>query len=275
MRTAAGAVVVTLVAAVILSGVWLRFQTNAGAVSSAGASSSTGPSVTPSASPSPMTAASPTLQSAVAVHAGTFSLAGSLPSPLGAQTATLLADGRVLIAGGTDDGSTPLASAELYDPAGGSFSQIGPMAVAGESGLAASLLDGRVLIAGVGRIGLQAELYDPKTGKFSQTGSMITQHDFGAATLLLDGRVLIVGGDVPTGNGAGAAAYAELYDPKTGKFSSTGPMATAREWFTATLLRDGRVLIAGGDNIDSGGGLASAEILHPQTGKFTAAGSMA
>ena len=125
------------------------------------------------------------------------------------HTATLLADGRVLVAGGYDANDAALASAELYDP---------------------------------------------KTGTFSPTGSMATARGRHTATLLSDGRVLIAGGGPASWTGAGAyLASAELYDPKTGTFSPTGSMATARDGHTATLLADGRVLIAGGDDADGHG----------------------
>jgi hypothetical protein len=134
------------------------------------------------------------------------------------HTATLLPDGRVLIAGGNDDNYQPLASAELYDP---------------------------------------------QTGKFSPTGSMASAREGPTATLLLDGRVLIAGGwDINNDIANLALASAELYDPKTGKFSLTGSMITGRWLHTATLLPDGRVLIAGGDDANSDA-LASAELYQP------------
>ena len=133
--------------------------------------------------------------------------------------ATLLSDGRVLIAGGGDGG----ASALLYDPKSDKYSPTGTM-FAAQCGATTTLLqDGRVLIAGGGagyaRPGLtSAELYDPKTGEFSPTGSMTTVRDGHTATLLPDGRVLIAGGG-DSSNWATIGAAAELYDPKSGRSS--------------------------------------------------------
>ncbi|HEX2756422.1 MAG TPA: kelch repeat-containing protein [Candidatus Limnocylindrales bacterium] len=214
----------------------------------------------------------------------------SRPSPTGLlgtgrqiHTATLLADGRVLVAGGFDNGDGNLASADLYDPRTDTFRPTGSLASARGLHTATLLSDGRVLIAG-GGVGswvaagatylASAELYDPNTGTFSPTGSMTTSREDHTATRLADGRVLIVGGNDA---GSHAVASAELYDPKTGTFSPTGSMAMARGFHTATLLADGRVLIAGGDQAawtDSGPFLASAEVYDPRTGSFTTTGTM-
>jgi hypothetical protein len=124
------------------------------------------------------------------------------------------------------------------------------------------LSDGRVLIAGGGRnceilceALASAELYDPRSGTFSPTGSLGTARIGHSATLLSDGEVLIAGG----GNYTPVLASAKVFSPKTGTFSTAGSMGTARWAHTATLLSDGRVLIAGGDDssLDS---LASAEL---------------
>jgi hypothetical protein len=178
-------------------------------------------------------------------------------------TATALPDGRVVIAGGWD-GSKRLASAEIYDPATGKFSPTGPMTTAREGQTATLLSGGRVLIAGgvdAGEVTVaSAELYDPAAGTFSPTGSLATARSGHSATALPDGRVLIAGGS-PVDDGSAVVASAELYDPAAGKFSPAGPMTTAREAQTATLLSDGRVLIAGGN--DGSKELASAELYQP------------
>ena len=209
-----------------------------------------------------------------APNAGTFSPTGSMSTVRSNQTATLLSDGRVLIAGGEfippgQNTYTSLVSAELYDPTTGTFSPTGRMTTARGCHTATMLSDGQVLIAGgfgYDSVPLaSAELYDPATGTFSPTGSMTTPRTCPTATRLADGRVLIVGG---TGD-----ASAELYDPATGTFSPTGSMTTIRNDGAATLLADGRVLFAGGDD-DSMNPLASAELYSPNTGTFSPTGSM-
>lgn len=229
--------------------------------------------------------------------AGSFSATGSLTATRAGHTATLLRDGRVLFVGGYncaragEDGIW--ASAELYDPATGTFSATGSMSVPREFHTATLLGDGRVLIAGglsgsaavaTGGITLAsvrtaessssvlatAEVYDPVTGTFSRTGSMATFRDHHTATLLPDGRVLVTGGG---GEGYASSTSAEVYDPVTGRFAATGAMRTGRWLHTATLLPDGRVLVLGGrspkDSVYD-----SAETFDPAAGRFSAAGTM-
>lgn len=222
---------------------------------------------------------------------GGFSATGSMTTARSGHTATLLGDGRVLVTGGfRGHTSLPapavevpatLASTELYDPATGTFRPAGSMATARGGHTATLLHGGHVLVVGgsfatraLGDNTLaSAELYDPATATFRQTGSMTLARSGQTATLLTDGGVLITGGWGAGMSGQGLPlASAELYDTGTGGFSSTGSMGTARKGHTATLLADGRVLIAGGT--DDSGFLASADLYDPQTGAFARAGSM-
>ena len=229
------------------------------------------------------------------VASGTFAPTGSMTTPRQGATAVRLSDGKVLIAGGWSDPQTPLASAELYDPATGQFGPTGSMSTT-RSGYTVTLLrDGRVLFAGgTDATGLlaSAEIYDPTTGRFSPTGSMTVARLSQSATLLPDGHVLIAGGEGT--DVAVALASAELYDPATGKFSPTGSMVDGRMLQSATLLSDGKVLTAGGyalsrilpagvvtvptlpsDKVLFASILTSAELYDPATGKFSPTGSMA
>ncbi len=196
----------------------------------------------------------------------------SLNSARNSHTATLLNNGQVLLAGGTYGG--PLASAELYNPATGTFTETGSMNTPREDHTATLLNNGMVLIAG----GLStnplasAELYNPATGAFTYTGNMVDPRYSHTATLLNNGMVLIAGG---SNNTSGILNTAELYDPASGTFTSTGTMNSQRVNHTATLLANGLVLLAGGIiTISAEPPTNTAELYDPITGAFTPTGNM-
>jgi Galactose oxidase, central domain len=198
-----------------------------------------------------------------------FRPTGDMSTGRTSHTATLLPNGKVLIAGGSDCfgynyGSCLLSSAEVYDSVSGKFAPTGNMSVTRVSHTATLLTNGKVLVTG--GPAASAELYDPTSGAFAATGSMSVGRNSHTATLLANGKVLIAGGQAVSG----ALATAELYDPIGGTFTATGTtMAAARTSHTATLLANGNVLIAGGSN-SAGAALATAELYDPAKGQFTA-----
>jgi Galactose oxidase, central domain/Kelch motif len=176
---------------------------------------------------------------------GTWTATGSMTTPRGGHTATLLPNGQVLVVGGT--------TAELYDPGTATWTATRSLGTPRDWYTATLLTDGKVLVAGGygGNTGpgtlASAELYDPGSGIWTATGSMGTPRAFHTATLLPDGRVLIAAGaSVLRWGGDTLLASAELYDPSTGTWTATASMVAPREWYTATLLPDGVVLVAGG-----------------------------
>jgi hypothetical protein len=190
-------------------------------------------------------------------------------------TATVLRDGRVLVAG-WDGGDAPKAT-ELYDPSTGTWSPTGQMIDTHSDGNTATLLpDGRVLVtgSGTGQNRATAETYDPATGKWTATEWSIATDVVGSATLLLDGKVLVIGFDwVDAGDNQAFVPACELYDPTAGTWTATGTLLQPRAAFTATLLQNGNVLVAGGDGAN-GDLLAATELYDPHTGTWTATGTM-
>jgi hypothetical protein len=200
---------------------------------------------------------------------GGWSPTGSMMFALDAEPAVPLPSGKVLVVG-------PVISPQLYDPATGTFTSAGHTVFAhGGTPTATLLNNGQVLIVGGSNLPSAAELYDPSSGQFVATGAPVQPHGYQhSATLLNDGRVLVVGGLMQPGTPAtGTNAGAETYDPQTGAFTAAGPMLANRNGHTATLLADGRVLVAAG--LASGNGstdtqLNSAEVFSPATGTFAA-----
>jgi len=211
-----------------------------------------------------------------------FGNTGSLSSPRYGHTATLLPNGKVLVTGGGDTGAYPTTSAELYDPASGSWTTTGSMGN-GRTGHTATLLhNGKVLVVGGYQYFSQlasAELYDPASGTWSATGSLNLRRDGHTATLLSDGKVLVAGGSVYNGGFFGGSSIdsVELYDPASGTWTATGSLVTSRSGHTAELLPNGKVLVAGGLNTVypmHNTFLASAELYDPANGTWAVTGSM-
>jgi poly(3-hydroxybutyrate) depolymerase len=203
-----------------------------------------------------------------------FVLTGNLNTSRLAHTATLLNNGMVLLAAGSDSSGNPLASAELYNPATGLFTPTGNLNAARIGPTATLLNNGVVLIVGgvdsTGHSLASAELYDPTAAIFTPTGNLITARSSQTATLLNNGTVLIAGGYDSNGN---ALTAAEIYDPVAGTFSPVGDLTTARVGHTATLLNNGMVLIVGGAD-GSGNSLPSSELYDPVAATFTVTGSL-
>jgi hypothetical protein len=221
--------------------------------------------LSPAPTPTPLPAAGP---------GGDWIPTGSMATPRAGHAAVRLLDGRVLALGGDGSPQPPFdpSTAELYDPATGTWSATGGM-LKPQAGFPPTLLrDGTVLAghleewsADVSTIG--AEVYEPASGTWSATGTMVRgatvwAADFGStATLLRDGTVLVAG-----------QGGAQVFSPDSGAWSATGQMITPRHSHTATLLPDGRVLAVGG--YDGGDRpLASAELYDPDTGTWTTTAS--
>lgn len=211
---------------------------------------------------------------------GTWSPTGSMHTPRYSHGATLLADGRVLVIGGwQQDTGVTLASAEVYDPSTGTWTATGSMNVARSDPAVTVLRTGNVLVTSGTKCcpytGFSsAEVYDPSTGTWTFTGSMSVARSGASATLLPNGHVLVAAGS--TGRCCPWTAdltSAELYDPSTGTWTTTGSMSTARDAFAATLLNSGQVLVAGGEN-SSGTPLSAAESYDPAMGTWSPTGSL-
>lgn len=199
---------------------------------------------------------------------GSWSATGSMIEARSSLTVTLLLDGTVMVAGGGP-------AVELYDPGTGQWTTTGALHDIRVGHTATLLRDGRVLVAGsMNGTGASSstEIYDPSSGQWTATGEMLEARLYHTAIVLPDGRVLVVGGVDSVIDGGQVSVSAELYDPVTGSWKASESMPDARRGFTATLLRDGTVLVAGGSRFVSpdsqvgGNALASVEVYDPGSG---------
>jgi hypothetical protein len=187
-------------------------------------------------------------------------------------TATVLQDGRVLIAGG-DRSGVASSTIEIFDPVALTFSFAGALASPRTDHAMARLSDGRVFIAG-GSNGSAAlnstDIYDPVAGSVNAGPALSVLRMGHSATTMLDGRVLIAGGN----NGTADLASAEIFDPVAETITAVASsLSTARQGHLAFLLpNNNTVLIAGGTS--AGVPLASAEVFTPWLGTFAPTGSL-
>ncbi|MCM3902465.1 MAG: hypothetical protein ND866_12225 [Pyrinomonadaceae bacterium] len=210
---------------------------------------------------------------------GMWSATGSMNAARAGHTATLLYSGKVLAVGGFNETGTT-STAELYNPQTGNWSPAGNISTERSNFTAVRLYNGDVLIAGgydsTGNALATTELYDFPSGTWDVVGSMNNARGFHTATQLFYGHVLVAGGinvPFPLPTGFPALASAELYNPLTGTWSMTGSMSTPRTTSTLTPLYNGRVLAAGGENMDLNV-LSSAELYNPFTGTWSPTGSL-
>ena len=220
---------------------------------------------------------------------GQFAFVGVMSTARKSHTAVLLNDGTVLIAGGIDGKGNVLNTAEIFDPTAGTLTLLPGTMSDNRASHAATLLDnGQVLISGgqdATSIVNTAEIYDPALGQFICVGGVsatpplcnpsMTDSRMGhTATLLGDGSLLMVGGRDSTGavtNSSERFTPADATNAGSGVFKPEGLMSDVRIGHTATLLNDGTVLIAGGnDGLDV---VPTAEIYSPATGQFALTGS--
>jgi N-acetylneuraminic acid mutarotase len=198
-----------------------------------------------------------------------FSATGSLAIARHHHTATLLQTGKVLVAGGANLGGT-IASAELFDPATGTWSAAGTLATPRTWHIAAGLGNGKVLVAGGTSVESScntklatAELYDPATNTWSPTGGMAIARCGHVAATLANGKVLVT-----MGNGY-AGTTSEVYDPAIGLWSGSVDFLADRGGHTVTVLQDGKVLVAGGNGYDE-----YTELWDPVSGAWKVSGDL-
>jgi hypothetical protein len=212
---------------------------------------------------------------------GHFGHAGAFPAGGGYDTATLLANGKVLLVGGGKYGDR----AEIYDPTTNTFTSTGSLVHARRTPLAALASNGNVLLLGGGPVtgcvdiyNSEVELYNPATGHFSSLGNPMPGDNYTTMTRLSNGRILIAGGQVLDDSGDTSRPSSLIYDATAtadhpnGTFTPTAATIPNGAGATTTVLPDGRVLFTGGYGPD--GPTAAAGLYDPATDTFNTTGSM-
>lgn len=218
--------------------------------------------------------------------------AGDLVEPRNATSVVVVGNGEVLIVGsdwmtswltacGTATGGSD--SVEIGDPEGGDWEKTTSLPSRREGPVLLALPDGRALLTG----GMTGEdggptaysstyVFDPADRSWLQSGLLNTARTGAAAAVLADGRILVAGGLYIDRTGQSDLDSSELWDPASGSWSSTGPLAGTRVDASAATLADGRVLVVGG--VASNGDQAqqaAAEVYDPETGRWSSAGTLA
>lgn len=199
----------------------------------------------------------------------------TLPVPRAHHTATRLADGRILLAGGSQAPDQHLAEVAIFNPATGSLTQAAPLHTPRHDHSATLLRDGRVLVIGGYNLRQQwlgdAEVYDPATNTWTVVPPLYPHGTIHTATLLKDGRVLVVGGCIGSGV---CTKRVEIFNPSTNTWIEATPLASDRAGHTALRLDDGRVLVAGGGTASGVPAGGDALLYNPHTNSWAATGPM-
>lgn len=183
-----------------------------------------------------------------------------------------LADGNVLVIGGSDGNSEP----EMYDPVADTWTPVTPPPLAISAQAVEAMADGRVLLAGgflealtppFFRISRDVQIYDPATNTWSSAPSLATaRFARGVAQRLADGRIVVLGlGDLPA---------AEFYDPTLAAWTSPVALGRGSVFHSASLLTDGRVLVAGGVTAETFTADTDTRLYDPSTNTWSQADSM-
>ncbi len=200
---------------------------------------------------------------------GTWTPTGSMMAPRFVHTAILLLNGQVLVTGGvsdTDDVGQTIATAELYNPATGSWTNTGSMNFSREYNTLTLLRNGKVLAVGGGagaNVLASVESYDPSTGLWTTNSPLKFARESHSATLLPNGQVMVAGGE---GSMFSPIASVELYDPANDIWTTTNSMNSAKSFSTTALLPNGSVLVNGTDEVSD---TNNAETFNPTTGTWT------